>query len=404
MNSRQILTIDYLIAIAILVTTFLSYLHNFIPDTNTWNILFFEFEKPEGYSYRVISYHTLLLLSYVCFYAIWYLCCEYWWKFMILIIFAFSVYRFEAIIIDFYAADPRMNQWAQYGIILTAILLLYAMERWLNYPFRQRIQSDIIDSEEILKYRLKSHKQYKRMLSKLQDEATKSDMQSMKHVLTRSILEIENAEPVGLKNIKLNLSHRGTIAAMIALSIIPLIDHANRLVDQGVKKLDLGFIVIGNFGFYDFATFLWFFGIKSSLFIGLTAWFISCRYWWKYFLMVPITMLCYQMFNILNPKIERVGENEILHALPVLAVIVMFLVWVSYKIKNHNKINEIKNRIEVEIFKIISFIANADEEQSYQGSKTRLRQVIENKEKFKPEEYLRKLEEIQNKLTKKNTP
>ncbi len=56
--------------------------------------------------------------------------------------------------------------------------------------------------------------------------------------------------------------------------------------------------------------------------IFLLIWFFTCRHWWYHALLVPITMYIYQIFGIFNENISYIDEFQLMHLVPVMAIVI----------------------------------------------------------------------------------
>ncbi|MBC9797269.1 hypothetical protein IBL28_14940 [Sinomicrobium sp. FJxs] len=52
----------------------------------------------------------------------------------------------------------------------------------------------------------------------------------------------------------------------------------------------------------------------------LLLWFLTCRHWWKYIILIPMTLFIFQLFSVLNSSIRYVDEMEIYWLIPVILV------------------------------------------------------------------------------------
>ena len=91
-------------------------------------------------------------------------------------------------------------------------------------------------------------------------------------------------------------------------------------------------------------------------FIILTAtWFLTSQNWWKYAILVPLTMFLFQLSGVINYKIQYIDEFDFWYSLPVILPILFFLIYISYRIgrripMHHN----LKDEVDEEIARIFS--------------------------------------------------
>lgn len=71
---------------------------------------------------------------------------------------------------------------------------------------------------------------------------------------------------------------------------------------------------------------------KSILVIISSLWFLSCRDWWKWAILVPFTMFLFQFSGVINHQVEYIDRYDFWDALPFILPIVFFLIFISYRL------------------------------------------------------------------------
>ncbi|MBC9797268.1 hypothetical protein IBL28_14935 [Sinomicrobium sp. FJxs] len=64
----------------------------------------------------------------------------------------------------------------------------------------------------------------------------------------------------------------------------------------------------------------WYFVNKFVPFYLFLLWFLTCRHWWRYIILIPVTLYIFQLITILNTSVEFVDEMEIYWLIPVILV------------------------------------------------------------------------------------
>jgi len=81
--------------------------------------------------------------------------------------------------------------------------------------------------------------------------------------------------------------------------------------------------------------------VTKLTFIILTAtWFLTSRNWWKYAILVPLTMFLFQLSGVINYKISYIDEFDFWYSIPVILPIIFLLIFISYRISKRSKIAE----------------------------------------------------------------
>ena len=91
-------------------------------------------------------------------------------------------------------------------------------------------------------------------------------------------------------------------------------------------------------------------------FVLLTGiWFLTSGNWWKYAILVPLTMFLFQLSGVINYKIQYIDEFDFWYSLPAILPILFFLMYISYRISKRSiASDDLKNDVDEEIKKILS--------------------------------------------------
>lgn len=92
------------------------------------------------------------------------------------------------------------------------------------------------------------------------------------------------------------------------------------------------------------------------IFVMLTGiWFLTSNNWWKYAILVPFTMFLFQLIGIINYRSGYIDEFDFWYSLPLIIPILLFVVYISYRISKNTYENEaLKRDVDDEIRKILS--------------------------------------------------
>ncbi len=67
--------------------------------------------------------------------------------------------------------------------------------------------------------------------------------------------------------------------------------------------------------------FAWYFTGKFIPLYLLLMWFFTCKHWWHWIILVPITMYAFQLWGVLNES-NNLDELELIYLLPLMLVVV----------------------------------------------------------------------------------
>lgn len=88
----------------------------------------------------------------------------------------------------------------------------------------------------------------------------------------------------------------------------------------------------------------WVFTSKAVPLFLLFIWFFTNRHWWYHVLIVPIAMYIYQIFGLFDYNNSYVDEFQLLHLVPVMAIVVPSIYLLRAKM--FNKLNTADKTME----------------------------------------------------------
>lgn len=406
LKRRRRVSYDMLIVVIIIVSSFMVYAHVLCPVDDNWVTSLFSFTTSYYSTVEMYCFQVLLFLCNTIFLSIWYITCRYWWKSSVFILLVVGLYKLFVVVFSEVQLSDIVNKIVVLFLTILVSYAVYLISKKVNYPLWNRLNLDAIDSEEILKYKFKNTNHYSRVLNSFNEEAYVSNVDDLKQLVAKAVLmsEDESKEEEDKDTFFKNPLKRRTLGGYLMFFLIisiVFIARIYKLTPRDATTWNLGFMEIGSFEFQSVRIFFWFTLIKVTSFIILTIWFLSSRYWWKYFLLIPLTIVSYQIIAVFNVNEKFVHENEVWQAFPVLIPLMLFLVFLSFKLNNFTKVEKLKNKIKAETFKVISFLAK--DEESYSEDKLALAALIADKDSYEPTEYLKKLEELNDKLKAKKS-
>lgn len=76
--------------------------------------------------------------------------------------------------------------------------------------------------------------------------------------------------------------------------------------------------------------------------ILLLIWFFSCKHWWHWIILLPLSMYTFQLFNIINQNFN-VDEIEIVYLIPIMMVLVPFVYLIRAKLFSEMRNDNLKS-------------------------------------------------------------
>ncbi|MCZ4318976.1 hypothetical protein O4H26_08245 [Aequorivita viscosa] len=97
----------------------------------------------------------------------------------------------------------------------------------------------------------------------------------------------------------------------------------------------------------------WFLTGKVIPVILLFIWFFTCKHWWHWIRLVPLSMYIFQFVNILNQNLN-VDEVEIIYVVPIMMIVIPFVYLIRAKLFSQMRQDDLKS-FEKELFEKQSF-------------------------------------------------
>ncbi len=86
-----------------------------------------------------------------------------------------------------------------------------------------------------------------------------------------------------------------------------------------------------NTSFPNWYAFAWYFTGKAIPLYLLLLWFFTCRHWWHWIILVPISMYTFQLWGVINES-NSLDELELYYVLPLMMVLIPFVYVIRAKL------------------------------------------------------------------------
>lgn len=130
--------------------------------------------------------------------------------------------------------------------------------------------------------------------------------------------------------IRNKLIFEGLLALIIAFT--PIIFYSHKYFSDGQQELDFILFTVTANGFVDAVTAYWYYLIKIVPLILLVIWFVTCKNWWYYAILIPISMYSFQLYSSIWGTAHKVDENEVLYVVAVSMVVIPVVYFVRVKL------------------------------------------------------------------------
>ncbi|WP_343486388.1 hypothetical protein [Allomuricauda sp. d1] len=190
----------------------------------------------------------------------------------------------------------------------------------------------------------------------------------------------------------------------LLLVLSPIIGTISSNISFEMKSVDFHLFELGNFGFPNFATFLWYLALKLLVLTPMVVFFLSEKKWWRYALLSPILVTMYQLRTGLKPEIDVIDEHEIFEAMPLLLGILLILLFLAKPAYYQNKLKTIYQKNHTRAEELLSK-KYGNKSGEFENLKNRFLSFKEDRDKnaILEEELLSLKSQLENELQKSTT-
>ncbi|GHC51857.1 hypothetical protein [Ulvibacter litoralis] len=130
----------------------------------------------------------------------------------------------------------------------------------------------------------------------------------------------------------------GIIVLLIALS--PILFYSYRSFPES-QTLETSFFTL-NTSFPSFYAYAWYFTGKFIPLYLLLLWFLTCKHWWHWIILVPIAMYSFQLWGVINES-NSLDELELVYIFPLMMILVPAVYLIRAKIFNQVRENDFQS-------------------------------------------------------------
>ncbi|WP_431134035.1 hypothetical protein [Psychroserpens mesophilus] len=171
------------------------------------------------------------------------------------------------------------------------------------------------------------------------------------------------------------------------------------LFPPGLKTVNVLGFEVGSFGFPDTSSFTNFIKTKILILLYASIWFITCKYWWKSAILIPIIIELVKLFLAFNSSVDRIDVIDYLISLPITIPFIFLLFYISHKLNSYNLKKELRTQIDDEIDEVFFQIQKIKIDE-LKELKSSLTEIKNKRTLINSEDYLKKIISIRNKFYK----
>lgn len=138
---------------------------------------------------------------------------------------------------------------------------------------------------------------------------------------------------------KKSLIYGGIVVILIALTPFIYYSYESFPLDSQVWETPFFSMTTKYPSFYNYA---WFLTGKIIPILLLLIWFFTCKHWWHWIILVPLSMYVFQLWSIIHQS-RSVDEIEIIYVIPLMMVLVPFVYLIRAKLFNKVRGDDLKS-------------------------------------------------------------
>ena len=133
---------------------------------------------------------------------------------------------------------------------------------------------------------------------------------------------------------------------------------------------------------------LWILSYKLLTLILFIIWFVSCKHWWKFLLLITIFIEFHKFFSFLNEELLVFKFYNLAHTIVLFIPIFIVLIIITNRFHLYTNQQNLSNEINEEINNLMQNISNF-RIHNYTDRKQRLLKLREDKENLSKRDYLK---------------
>ena len=118
---------------------------------------------------------------------------------------------------------------------------------------------------------------------------------------------------------KKNLIQGGIVVLIIAIT--PFLFYLYKEFPSDSKSWELYFLSIKTDYYFSVYDLVWYVTNKSVPILLLSIWFFTCKHWWHWIILVPLSMYIFQLWGIINES-RGMDEVELIYILPLMMILI----------------------------------------------------------------------------------
>lgn len=355
---------DIVTAITIITLPITLYTHLLFNNELSGKIIFGAFTFNHNFpSFQSFVWFALSMLIPLLLFIVWFFKSPNAWKYFILS----PISLFLLVLIKNGLFHIKSDDTALLFVILFIVLFLFFLiytDRKSNKRAMMNSQADVTTIENLSRNNRFLYFDLLQYTSHLEKTKKKYSKQNYLEKLYSAQQVLDAELDISIQKVKKQKKNRYVfeIISCFILLFIPSLYFMEMLIPKGVQTYQLGWLEINDFGFNDVNMFFWYVNLKLCVLLPLMIWFVSCRKWWRYSILVPIILTTSQLWELFqSPSASKLDQFELFKALPAILFIIGLLLLSSYFIKYRYRIFDVYLDITHEINDVVGQLSSTNE-------------------------------------------
>lgn len=353
---RHVLNI--LIATIIMLCPFIVYLHLLFDSESSKSFVIFGYTIFHGFNgMQSLTWYFLSKFVPIILLMVWFFTCNFLWRHVIIVpilIYMYSILQELAKV--FTRIDILIHSFSILSLIIFLIVLIYFDKKLIELR-KFELSNNFIKI-------LHDKRLYRRIQELLQVMSiTKERLGEQEYTVRMHYVKQLLKNRLGLDmvcspmcNGRSRISRKHGIIITVLLLLFAILYFIHLIIPVGITKIKIFWFIVGNNGFIDVSTYLWFILTKLCALYLLIIWFLFSNNWWRYAIFSPIILYTYQLSEAVK-NVEQLDAYGNLRAFPAVFMVVLIVLLISKFLKYRSKVFDIYFHIIKEINTSLSVLA-----------------------------------------------
>jgi hypothetical protein len=178
---------------------------------------------------------------------------------------------------------------------------------------------------------------------------------------------------------------------------IPFLFFLYNIAPKNTQIWKTSWFMIDSKIFEDPNSMFWHYSVKILTISILSIWFVTCKYWWRFAIFVPIVVEFYKFIGLFEVYFLPIKFHHNLNSLSFSVAYIILLLFISKRLGYYSKTKSLSSELNIEISELMTKVSKINKKE-YRAIKEKLIDLRSKKESMDKKEYLTKLIALQDSL------